>query len=76
MSGPCHGGHDDLTSPSLEAEGAWSERDVEDWKFARREAWMRWSSEPMNEREILASEGTGWNGDLAEIRLWDDPCGR
>jgi Arc/MetJ family transcription regulator len=36
------GGGDDLASALAEAEGAWSESDVEDWERARKEAWSTW----------------------------------
>lgn len=32
----------DLPPELVEAEGAWSERDVEEWEKARREAWATW----------------------------------
>ena len=35
-------GDDALTSSLLEAEGAWSERDVEEWERMREEAWASW----------------------------------
>lgn len=35
-------GDDDLVAPLLEAEGAWSERDLEEWERAREEAWASW----------------------------------
>ena len=35
-------GDDDLSSSLLEAEGAWSERDVEEWERVREEAWASW----------------------------------
>jgi len=38
-------GDDDLTSSLLEAEGAWSERDVEEWERVREEAWASWSDQ-------------------------------
>lgn len=39
-----HGG-DDLPPALLEAEGAWSESDVEDWEEARRKAWETWPAD-------------------------------
>jgi hypothetical protein len=33
---------DELTSPLLDAEGAWSESDVEEWERVREEAWASW----------------------------------
>jgi hypothetical protein len=35
----------DLPSALLEAEGAWSEKDVEDWEEARRKAWQSWPAD-------------------------------
>ncbi|CAN5590024.1 hypothetical protein BH20ACT19_BH20ACT19_12750 [soil metagenome] len=33
--------------PALaEAEGAWSQTDVEDWERARKEAWSAWRTDP------------------------------
>jgi Arc/MetJ family transcription regulator len=32
--------------------------------------------EPMSREEALATEGTGWSGDLAEIRSPEEPPGR
>ena len=37
-----HQGNDELTPSLLEAEGAWSESDVEAWERAREEAWASW----------------------------------
>lgn len=36
------GGTDDLIAAVKEAEGAWSEGDVEEWERARKEAWASW----------------------------------
>jgi len=36
------GGKDDLASALAEAEGAWSESDVEEWEREREEAWATW----------------------------------
>lgn len=36
------GPEDDLSAALAEAEGAWSERDVEEWERAREEAWATW----------------------------------
>ncbi len=36
------GGDDELASSLLEAEGAWSERDVKEWERVRKEAWASW----------------------------------
>jgi len=41
-----HSGGDDLHSALVEAEGAWSESDVEEWERARREAWETWPTSP------------------------------
>jgi hypothetical protein len=38
------GGDDEIAPALAEAEGAWSEGDVEDWERAREEAWATWSS--------------------------------
>jgi Arc/MetJ family transcription regulator len=35
-------------------------------------ALRRLVGEPMGREEILATEGSGWSGDLAEIRLRDE----
>lgn len=35
-------GEDDLVSALAEAEGAWSESDVEEWERVREEAWATW----------------------------------
>lgn len=40
------GGDPDLTSALAEAEGAWSEAEVEEWERAREEAWATWPSDP------------------------------
>jgi predicted DNA-binding protein len=38
-------GGDSALSPALaEAEGAWTEQDVEEWERARKEAWATWPS--------------------------------
>jgi Arc/MetJ family transcription regulator len=39
------GGEDDLASALAEAEGAWSESDVEEWERTRREAWATWPAD-------------------------------
>src|SRR3954452_3686226 len=36
---------DDLASALTEAEGAWSEGDVEEWEKARKEAWATWPAD-------------------------------
>jgi predicted CopG family antitoxin len=36
---------DDLMAALVEAEGAWSESDVEEWERARREAWATWPAD-------------------------------
>lgn len=36
---------DDLFSALVEAEGAWSESDVEEWERACREAWATWPAD-------------------------------
>jgi hypothetical protein len=40
------GGGDDLHAALVEAEGAWSESDVEEWEKAREEAWGSWPTSP------------------------------
>ena len=35
-------GEDDLAASLVEAEGAWSERDVTEWERTREEAWATW----------------------------------
>ena len=40
------GGGDDLRAALVEAEGAWSESDVEEWEKAREEAWGTWPTSP------------------------------
>lgn len=35
-------GDDELMPSLLEAEGAWSESDVEEWERVREEAWASW----------------------------------
>ncbi len=39
------GGEGDLGSALAEAEGAWSESDVEEWERAREEAWATWPAD-------------------------------
>jgi hypothetical protein len=39
------GAGDDLASALAEAEGAWSESDVEEWERTRREAWASWQAD-------------------------------
>ena len=39
------GGEDD-DGALAEAEGAWSEGDVEEWERAREEAWATWQTDP------------------------------
>lgn len=39
-------------------------------------ALRRLVGEPMSREEMLASEGTGWSGDLAEIRAREEPSGQ
>lgn len=36
------GADGELATALLEAEGAWSESDVEEWEQAREEAWASW----------------------------------
>jgi predicted DNA-binding protein len=38
-------GGNDLTAALAEAEGAWSESDVEEWERERTEAWATWSAD-------------------------------
>jgi predicted DNA-binding protein len=38
-------GEDDPAAALTEAEGAWSEKDVEEWERAREEAWATWPAE-------------------------------
>jgi hypothetical protein len=38
-------GEDDLASALAEAEGAWSDSDVEEWERTRREAWATWPAD-------------------------------
>jgi hypothetical protein len=37
---------EDVLSGLVEAEGAWSEIEVEEWERAREEAWASWSVDP------------------------------
>jgi hypothetical protein len=39
------GGEGDLAADVSEAEGAWTESDVEEWERARGEAWATWPSD-------------------------------
>jgi hypothetical protein len=39
------GGDDGLSSALAEAEGAWSESDVEEWERVRKEAWATWPAD-------------------------------
>jgi len=39
------GGEGGVAAALAEAEGAWSERDVEEWERARGEAWATWPSD-------------------------------
>lgn len=39
------GGESGVAAALAEAEGAWSERDVEEWERARGEAWATWPSD-------------------------------
>jgi len=39
------GGGDDLEAALAEAEGSWSESDVEEWERAREEAWASWPTD-------------------------------
>lgn len=39
-------GDEDLRAALLEAEGSWSDRDVEEWERARQEAWASWPTGP------------------------------
>lgn len=44
-------GSEDEIAPALaEAEGSWSEDDVEEWERAREEAWATWSTGPSSTR--------------------------
>jgi hypothetical protein len=36
------GGEDEFDSALAEAEGAWTESDVEEWERAREEVWATW----------------------------------
>lgn len=38
-------GGSDLTAALAEAEGAWSESDVEEWERERTEAWATWPAD-------------------------------
>jgi hypothetical protein len=38
-------GGDDLAASIAEAEGAWTEGEVEEWERAREEAWATWRSD-------------------------------
>jgi hypothetical protein len=40
-----HAHDDDAIAELVEAEGAWSKADVEDWDRAREEAWATWPTE-------------------------------
>lgn len=40
------GGDDEMLAAIVEAEGAWTKADVEDWERASREAWATWSGDP------------------------------
>jgi len=44
------GGDDEIAPALAEAEGAWSEVDVEEWEQAREEAWATWSSDRSSTR--------------------------
>lgn len=39
-------GEEGIDSELLEAEGAWSDADVEEWEREREEAWATWRTEP------------------------------
>ena len=39
------GDRGDLASALAEAEGAWSESDVEEWERARKKAWASWPTD-------------------------------
>jgi hypothetical protein len=39
------GAEDDFSSALAEAEGAWSERDVEEWERTRQEVWATWPAD-------------------------------
>ena len=39
-------------------------------------ALRRLVGEPMSRKEALATEGTGWSGDLADIRSQEEPPGQ
>ncbi len=39
------GGEDDIEVALADAEGAWSESDVEEWERAREEAWASWPTD-------------------------------
>jgi len=39
------GGEGGVAAALAEAEGAWSERDVEEWERARGEAWATWPAD-------------------------------
>jgi Arc/MetJ family transcription regulator len=57
---------DDLVGRAMRLYRLGSKREAVD--FALR----RLVGEPMNRKDALAMEGTGWAGDLAEIRSVDD----
>lgn len=40
-----HGQGDDMAAELVEAEGAWSKSDVEEWDRAREEAWATWRAD-------------------------------
>lgn len=41
---------DDIAPALAEAEGTWSDSDVEEWERAREEAWASWSSDRSSTR--------------------------
>lgn len=40
------GGGDETVAAIIEAEGAWTTADVEEWEQVSREAWATWPSDP------------------------------
>lgn len=42
------GDRGELSAALAEAEGAWSEADVDDWERARAEAWSTWRTSPFS----------------------------
>lgn len=60
---------DDLIARVMRDHGLVTKRAAVDYALRRADTGVT----PMTREEIVAMEGTGWEGDLDEMRRWDPP---